>query len=140
VLSEIGCKDSIRVKSPSEWVDRIGQELEAGAWKIIAEGRESGKAGIYRNTGEVRLGLIQDMVNAGVPFDSISFEAPLKSQQAWFIRNFGSEVNLANISADDVIGLETLRLGLRVDTAHLSVPGLRPTRGETDISAQTWET
>lgn len=137
VLSEIGCKDSVRVMSPSEWIDRIGHELEAGAWKIIAEGRECGKAGIYRNTGEVRLGLIQDMVNAGVPFDSMFFEAPLKSQQAWFVRNFGSEVNLANISSGDVIGLETLRLGLRADTAHLSVPGHQPARGDANITAKT---
>jgi phosphosulfolactate synthase len=136
VLSEIGSKDSDQVMSPSTWIQHITRELDAGAWKVIAEGRESGTAGIYRSTGEVRLGLIQDMADAGINFDSIFFEAPKKSQQVWFLRNFGTHVNLANISPNDVIGLETLRLGLRADTAILSVPNHHPFRRKTDLSRQ----
>jgi phosphosulfolactate synthase len=133
ILSEIGSKDSDQVMSPSTWVQHITKELEAGAWKVVAEGRESGTAGIYRRTGEVRLGLIQDMADAGIDFDSLFFEAPIKAQQVWFLRNFGADLNLANISANDVIGLETLRLGLRADTANFSVPNHHPFRRRSDL-------
>jgi phosphosulfolactate synthase len=90
-------------------------ELVAGAWKVIAEGREAGTAGIFRPTGEVREGLIDEIVHEIDP-RRIMFDAPLKHQQVWFIRRFGADVNLGNIAPDDVLALETLRLGLRSDT------------------------
>ena len=90
-------------------------ELEAGSWKVITEGREGGTAGIFRPTGEMRTGLIDEIVH-GIAVDDIIFEAPTKSSQAWFVKQFGPEVNLGNIPPDEVIPLETLRLGLRADT------------------------
>jgi phosphosulfolactate synthase len=93
----------------------MGQELAAGAWKVIAEGRESGTAGIFRPSGEVREGLIDEIVH-GIPPGSILFDAPRKDQQVWFVRRFGAEVNLGNVPPDEVLALETLRLGLRSDT------------------------
>ena len=116
VLSEIGSKDSTDVMSPSQWIHQIKSETEAGSWKIIAEGRESGNVGIYRNTGEVRVGLIKDLQVAGIDFSRIIFEAPEKSQQVWFIKTLGVNCNLGNISPSDILKLETLRLGLRSDT------------------------
>ena len=91
------------------------QELEAGAWKVIAEGRESGSAGIFRPSGEVREGLIDEIVH-GVDPGRILFDAPRKEQQVWFVRRFGADVNLGNIAPGEVLPLETLRLGLRSDT------------------------
>jgi phosphosulfolactate synthase len=91
------------------------QELDAGAWKVIAEGRESGTAGIFRPNGEVREGLIDEIVHEIDP-GSILFDAPRKDQQVWFVRRFGADVNLGNIPVDEVLSLETLRLGLRSDT------------------------
>jgi phosphosulfolactate synthase len=116
VLSEVGSKDDTRVMAPYRWVEQIQQELEAGAWKVIAEARESGTAGIFRHDGEVRMGLIDEIVHAVAP-DKILFEAPQKDQQVWFVRRFGANVNLGNIAPDDVLSLETIRLGLRSDTA-----------------------
>src|SRR5258708_8471548 len=87
------------------------QELDAGAWKVIAEGRESGTAGIFRPDGEVREGLIQEIVH-DIDADSILFDAPRKAQQVWFVRRFGADVNLGNIPVDEVLALETLRLAL----------------------------
>jgi phosphosulfolactate synthase len=115
VLSEVGSKDSEVVYAPYEWVGWIKEELEAGAWKVITEGREGGTAGIFRPTGEMRTGLIDEIVHDIQPADLI-FEAPTKSAQAWFVRQFGPEVNLGNIPHDEVIPLETLRRGLRADT------------------------
>ena len=115
VLSEVGSKDAEVVFAPYEWVGWIKEELEAGAWKVITEARETGTAGIFRGTGEVRSGLIDEIVHE-VPLDQLLFEAPQKEQQAWFIRHLGPEVNLGNIPPDEVIPLETLRLGLRSDT------------------------
>ncbi len=91
------------------------EELAAGAWKVITEGREGGNAGIYRRDGEMRTGLIDEIVHS-IELGEIIFEAPTKSSQAWFVKNFGPEVNLGNIPPDEVIPLETLRLGLRADT------------------------
>jgi phosphosulfolactate synthase len=91
------------------------RELAAGAWKVIAEGREAGTAGIFRPTGEVREGLIDEIVHE-IDVTRIMFDAPRKHQQVWFVRRFGSDVNLGNIAAGDVLALETLRLGLRSDT------------------------
>jgi len=115
VLSEVGSKDDAVVITPSRWIASIKRELEAGAWKVITEGRESGTAGIYRPSGDVKDGLVEEIRNA---FDTsqLLFEAPLKSQQAWFIKEFGANVNLGNISPEEVISVETLRIGVRGDT------------------------
>ena len=115
VLSEVGSKDSDVVYAPYQWVEWIREELAAGAWKVITEARESGTAGIFRGTGEVRSGLIDEIAHE-IDVGKLLFEAPQKSQQAWFIRQFGPDVNLGNIPPDEVIPLETLRLGLRSDT------------------------
>jgi phosphosulfolactate synthase len=115
VLSEVGSKDAEVVYAPYQWVDWIQEELAAGAWKVIAEGREGGTAGIYRPTGELRTGLV-DEIEHSVSFHDLIWEAPTKSSQAWFVKHFGPEVNLGNIPPDEVIALETLRLGLRGDT------------------------
>ncbi len=116
VLSEVGSKDDTRIMAPYRWVEQIEQELAAGAWKVIAEARESGTAGIFRHDGEVRMGLIDEIVHAVAP-EKILFEAPRKDQQVWFVRRFGANVNLGNIAPDDVLALETIRVGLRSDTA-----------------------
>jgi phosphosulfolactate synthase len=118
VLSEVGSKDDTRIMAPYRWVEQIEQELEAGAWKVIAEARESGTAGIFRHDGEVRMGLIDEIVHA-IPPERILFEAPQKDQQVWFVRRFGANVNLGNIAPDDVLALETIRVGLRSDTASV---------------------
>jgi phosphosulfolactate synthase len=123
VLSEVGSKDDTRIMAPYRWVEQIQSELEAGAWKVIAEARESGTSGIFRHDGEVRMGLIDEIVHA-VPADQLIFEAPRKDQQVWFVRRFGVEVNLGNISPEDVLSLETIRLGLRSDTALESMVGI----------------
>jgi phosphosulfolactate synthase len=119
VLSEVGSKDAEVVYAPYQWVDWMTEELAAGAWKVITEGRESGTAGIFRPTGEMRTGLIDEIAH-GIDVARIIFEAPTKDSQAWFIRHFGQEVNVGNIPPEEVIALETLRLGLRADTlAHV---------------------
>jgi phosphosulfolactate synthase len=115
VLSEVGAKDNARIMAPYKWVEQIERELAAGAWKVIAEAREGGTAGIFRPDGEVRMGLIDEIVHAIEP-DKILFEAPQKEQQVWFVRRFGTNVNLGNIPPADVLSLETIRLGLRADT------------------------
>jgi phosphosulfolactate synthase len=125
VLSEVGSKDDTRIMAPYRWVELIEAELQAGAWKVIAEARESGNTGIFRHDGEVRMGLIDEIVHA-IPHERILFEAPRKDQQVWFVRRFGPEVNLGNIPPEDVLSLETIRLGLRADTAG----GGRPQVGE----------
>jgi phosphosulfolactate synthase len=115
VLSEVGSKDAETVYAPYQWVEWIKEELAAGAWKVITEGRESGTAGIYRPTGEMRTGLVDEIVHE-IEIGELIFEAPMKSSQAWFVKQFGPNVNLGNIPPDEVIPLETLRLGLRGDT------------------------
>jgi phosphosulfolactate synthase len=115
VFSEVGSKDDAKIMAPYRWVEQIRTELEAGAWKVIAEARESGTVGLYRADGEVRMGLVDEIAHEVDP-RSIVFEAPQKDQQVWFLRRFGPEVNLGNIPPDDVLSLETLRLGLRSDT------------------------
>ncbi len=120
VLSEVGSKDDTgAITPPYRWVEQMRKELRAGAWKVIAEGREAGTAGIFRPTGEVREGLIDEVVHDIDP-GQIMFDAPLKHQQVWFIRHFGPEVNLSNIAPNDVLALETLRLGLRSDTLGIA--------------------
>jgi phosphosulfolactate synthase len=115
VLSEVGSKDAEVNIAPYLWVQWMREELDAGAWKVIAEGREGGTAGIYRPTGELRTGLV-DEIEHSLDFHDLIWEAPSKSSQAWFVKHFGPEVNLGNIPPDEVIPLETLRLGLRGDT------------------------
>jgi phosphosulfolactate synthase len=116
VLSEVGSKDDTgAITPPYVWVEQMRAELAAGAWKVIAEGREAGTAGIFRPSGEVREGLIGEVVHEIAP-DRIMFDAPRKDQQVWFVRRFGPEVNLSNVPVGEVLALETLRLGLRSDT------------------------
>jgi phosphosulfolactate synthase len=115
VLSEVGSKDSEVVFAPYEWVEWIKEEKEAGAWKVITEAREGGTAGIFRPSGEMRTGLVDEIAHS-IDFNDLVWEAPTKSSQAWFIKHFGPGVNLGNIPPDEVIPLETLRLGLRGDT------------------------
>jgi phosphosulfolactate synthase len=116
VLSEVGSKDDTRIMAPYRWVEQIQAELDAGAWKVIAEGRESGSVGIFRHDGEVRQGLVDEILHA-VPAEKIMFDAPRKDQQVWFVRRIGPDVNLGNITPEDVLSLETIRVGLRSDTA-----------------------
>ena len=116
VLSEVGSKDDTgAITPPYIWVEQMRSELAAGAWKVIAEGREAGSAGIFRPSGEVREGLIGEIVHEIAPAQ-IMFDAPRKDQQVWFVRRFGPEVNLSNVPVGEVLALETLRLGLRSDT------------------------
>ena len=115
VLSEVGSKDEEVVYAPYQWVEWIKEELAVGAWKVITEGREGGTAGIYRPTGEMRTGLVDEIVHE-IELGDLIFEAPTKSSQAWFVKQFGPNVNLGNIPPEEVIPLETLRLGLRGDT------------------------
>jgi phosphosulfolactate synthase len=123
VLAEVGSKDDTgAITPPYRWVEMMRAELGAGAWKVIAEGREAGTAGIFRPTGEVREGLIGEVVRDIDPA-SIMFDAPRKQQQVWFVRRFGPEVNLSNIAPGDVLALETLRLGLRSDTLGIGDRG-----------------
>jgi phosphosulfolactate synthase len=115
VLSEVGSKDETVVIAPFKWVDSIKRELEAGAWKVITEGRESGTVGIYQPGGEVKEGLLDEIQSAVDPAQLL-FEAPVKKQQSWFIKQFGPNVNLGNIPPEEVISVETLRVGVRGDT------------------------
>jgi phosphosulfolactate synthase len=119
VLSEVGSKDNDKHEAPYIWVEKMQAELAAGSWKVIAEARESGTAGIYRADGEVRMGLIDEIAHA-IDVGRVVFEAPQKDQQVWLLRRFGSDCNLGNIAPDDVLSLETLRLGLRSDTIDLA--------------------
>jgi len=118
VFSEVGYKDNDRslMMAPSTWIAYIRQDLAAGATKVITEARESGASGICRADGELRYGLIEDILQSGIDSNDLIFEAPNKSLQTTFIRRLGPEVNLANIAFADPVGLETLRLGLRSDT------------------------
>ena len=115
VLSEVGSKDAETIIPPYEWIDMMEAELEAGAWKVIAEARESGTVGVFRGTGEVRSGLVAEIVRK-INQDKIIWEAPQKAQQVWFIKILGHNVNLGNISTQEVLSLEALRLGLRGDS------------------------
>lgn len=121
VLSEVGSKESGIIIAPARWIDMMQKELQAGAFKVIGEARESGNVGIYRATGKAHVTLINKIL-AKVPADKILWEAPLKPQQVWFIKNFGANVNLGNIAPADLIPLETLRLGLRGDTFFSFLP------------------
>ena len=117
VYSEVGSKDASFIMAPYRWVEQIEAELAAGAHKVITEARESGTAGIFRANGEVRTGLIDEIVHAIDP-NLLIFEAPRKEQQVWFLLQFGPDCNLGNIAPQDVLSLETLRLGLRSETVE----------------------
>jgi phosphosulfolactate synthase len=118
VFSEVGRKDRTNVVAPARWVKDIKEELAAGAWKVICEGRESGTVGIYQGTGEVKAGLIQE-IEAQIDAGRVIFEAPQKHQQVWLVKHFGPNVNLGNVPPRDVISVETIRQGLRADTLML---------------------
>jgi phosphosulfolactate synthase len=115
VLSEVGSKDAEKIIPPYKWIQLMQRELDAGAWKVIGEARESGNVGLFRSSGEVRSGLVEEILTK-IPFDKIMWEAPIKSQQVWFIKYLGANVNLGNIAPNEIIPLETIRLGLRGDT------------------------
>jgi Uncharacterized conserved protein len=122
VISEVGSKKKEVVYSPDEWVAMMKSELDAGSVKVIAEARESGTTGIYNEDGSVNNKII-DAISEHVKLENVIWEAPIKAQQAWFIKHFGANVNLGNIAPYEVISLETLRLGLRGDTFFQFLPG-----------------
>ncbi len=115
VISEVGSKEEGILIRPNKWIEMMNTEIEAGAWKVIAEARESGTVGIYRPNGKAHVVLI-NKIAAKVPVEKIIWETPQKSQQVYFIKHFGANVNLGNIAPSEVIALESLRLGLRSDT------------------------
>ncbi len=115
VLSEVGSKDENKIIPPYKWIKLIKSELEAGSWKVIGEARESGNVGLFRASGEVRQGLVEEILSE-IPFESMLWEAPQKAQQDWFVKLLGANVNLGNIAPAELIPLETIRLGLRGDT------------------------
>lgn len=115
VLSEVGSKDAEKIIPPYKWIKLMQEELDAGAWKVIGEAREGGNVGLFRSSGEVRSGLVEEILTK-IPFEKIIWEAPLKAQQVWFIKLLGTNVNLGNIAPHEIIPLETIRLGLRGDT------------------------
>ena len=121
VISEVGSKKKDVVYSPEEWVDMMKAELKAGSVKVIAEARESGTTGIYNEDGSINNKIICG-ISEHVKLDNVIWEAPLKSQQAWFIKHFGANVNLGNIAPNEIIPLESLRLGLRGDTFFQFLP------------------
>lgn len=121
VLSEVGSKDSGILISPGRWIKMMSTELEAGSWKVIAEGREAGNVGVFRPNGTAHTMLINRII-AKVNPEDILWEAPQKNQQVWFIKLFGANVNLGNIAPNEMIPLECLRLGLRGDTFFEFMP------------------
>ena len=121
VLSEIGSKSADILIPPYKWIKMMDKEIDAGSWKVIAEAREGGNVGICRETGEVRSDLIEEILTK-IPQDKILWEAPKKSQQVWFIKLMGANVNLGNIAPNETIPLECLRLGLRGDTFYDFLP------------------
>ena len=121
VFSEVGSKEEGMIISPGKWIRMMTNELEAGSWKVIAEGRESGSVGIFRRNGQPHTVLINKII-AKIKPEQILWEAPVKTQQVWFINLFGENVNLGNIAPHEVIPLECLRLGLRGDTFFNYLP------------------
>jgi phosphosulfolactate synthase len=121
VLSEVGSKDAEKIIAPYKWIKMMLDEISAGSERVIAEARESGNVGIFRGTGEVRSGLVDEILTK-VPNDKIIWEAPNKAQQTWFIKFAGPNVNLGNIAPSEIIPLETLRIGVRSDTFHEFLP------------------
>jgi phosphosulfolactate synthase len=128
VLAEVGPKDPGVHMTPAQWAQGLSHDLEAGATWVLAEGRASGTAGIYDASGTVREDVIAALVSV-TDLEFLVFEAPRESQQAWFVRRFGPDVNLANVHPADALGLETLRLSLRADTYGAWSPGYLPVPG-----------
>ncbi|WP_338767550.1 phosphosulfolactate synthase [Bernardetia sp. ABR2-2B] len=122
VLSEVGSKDAEKIIAPYQWIQLMQDELAAGAWKVIGEAREGGNVGLFRSTGEVRSGLVQEILTK-IPAEKIIWEAPQKAQQVYFIKLIGANVNLGNIAPNELIPLETIRLGLRGDTFDFFLNG-----------------
>jgi phosphosulfolactate synthase len=140
VMSEVGSKDAGILISPSKWIKMMSTELEAGSWKVIAEGREAGNVGVFRPNGTAHTLLINRIIAKIAP-ERILWEAPQKNQQVWFIKLFGAEVNLGNIGHNDMIPLECLRLGLRGDTFFEFLPSdyaerLKQVNDEADIDEE----
>jgi phosphosulfolactate synthase len=125
VISEVGFKDGTRSENlaPSRWIEYIQEDLDAGASLVTLESRESGRSGICRPDGQLRFGLIEEILSSSVPRDSLLFEAPSTELQTFFVRRVGHDVNLGNVATTDLIGLETIRLGLRADTLSCFDPG-----------------
>jgi phosphosulfolactate synthase len=121
VLSEVGSKDAEKILAPYQWIELMQAELQAGAWKVIGEARESGTVGLFRDSGEVRQGLVKEIIHT-ITAEKIIWEAPQKSQQVWFVKLLGANVNLGNIAPSEVISVETIRLGLRGDTFSHFLP------------------
>lgn len=118
VLSEVGSKDAAHIIPPYKWIELMRAELDAGSAYVIAEAREAGNVGIYRGTGEVREGLVQEILTQ-IPAEKIIWEAPQKAQQLYFLELIGCNVNLGNIAPAEISALEAMRIGLRGDTFHL---------------------
>ena len=121
VLSEVGSKEEGVIIHPGMWIKMMNKELEAGSWKVIAEARESGTVGIYRSSGHAHTALV-NKITSSVKQENIIWEAPNKSQQVWWIKQIGANVNLGNIAPNEALSLETLRLGLRGDTFFTFLP------------------
>ena len=118
VLAETGAKEGNYPPTPAEWAEEMARDLEAGATWVVAEGRESGTVGLYHADQGIREDLVSAILT-WIPPDKVIFEAPGKSQQAWFVRQFGADVNIGNVAPAGVLSLETLRLGLRADTVSV---------------------
>jgi phosphosulfolactate synthase len=118
VLSEVGSKDVEKIMPPYKWIQLMQAELDAGAWKVIGEAREGGNVGLFRSSGEVRGGLVEEILTK-IPSEKIIWESPQRDQQVYFLKLLGTNVNLGNIATNDIIPLETLRLGVRSDTFDL---------------------
>ena len=131
MLAEVGSKDAGRAElTPEQWAQAVSRDLEAGATWVLAEGRASGTVGIYERSGAVREDVVAALASVASP-DCVVFEAPREDQQAWFVRRFGPDVNLANVHPADALGLETFRLSLRADTYRARTPGhSAPVRGD----------
>jgi len=121
VISEVGSKKKDVVYTPEQWVSMMKSELEAGSVKVIAEARESGTIGIFNDDGSINKPVV-DAISSHVKLENVIWEAPMKSQQAWFIKHFGPNVNLGNIPPEEIIPLESLRVGLRGDTFFQFLP------------------
>ena len=128
VLAEVGSKDAAIQLAPEQWAQAAARDLESGATWILAEGRASGTVGIYDRSGAVREAVVEALAAAVGP-GCVVFEAPREDQQAWFVRRFGPDVNLANVPPDCALGLETFRLSLRADTYGARAQGLLPVPG-----------
>jgi phosphosulfolactate synthase len=133
VLSEVGSKDATHIMPPYKWIELMKAELEAGSTYVIAEAREAGNVGIYRGSGEVREGLVQEILTQ-IPSEKIIWEAPQKAQQVYFLELLGANVNLGNIAPAEVIPLEATRLGLRGDTFTLFLDNDTKQRANNNIS------